>query len=230
MKRYWKLFLLITKYTSPISLHEEKAAFEPRAQRPIRPVIISGRLRTFLLTTHVHGRGTPALVSLAHLHLGWREALWNCEILCSKNTTQCPSPGLELGPLDCLPYSQNTFKRVNCEVTGLMTRMIFNYLHRFQVWALWNEPAKIKDTHLFVFSSLCSNSLWAGTSLNHARTAKSESAGEAITQGEAWAPKRQLAQPHPNAVWTICKMAAHETSLKTARRLAVYLQGLFGER
>ena len=42
----------------------------------------------------------PALISPIPIYTpGWREALWELSVL-PKNTTQCPRPGLEPGPLD----------------------------------------------------------------------------------------------------------------------------------
>ena len=42
----------------------------------------------------------PALSSPIPIYTpGWREALWELSVL-PKNTTQCPRPGLEPGPLD----------------------------------------------------------------------------------------------------------------------------------
>ena len=84
-----------------------KSAFRPR--RPIRPALNSGfrgmkRLGVFLLPPGWDAspsQGYPAALNLPVpiCTPGWREALWELSVL-PKNTTRCPRPGLEPGPLD----------------------------------------------------------------------------------------------------------------------------------
>ena len=62
------------------------------------------RLRVFLLLTEWDAspsQGYPPALNLPALSYtpGWREALWELSVL-PKNTSQCPRPGLEPGPLD----------------------------------------------------------------------------------------------------------------------------------
>ena len=77
-----------------------------RAKKPIKPERIPVSLDGML----VHRRVTPC-INFAGTHeymntSGWREAPWEKGIL-PKNTTQCPWPGLEPGPLDPEMSAQN---------------------------------------------------------------------------------------------------------------------------
>ena len=84
-----------------------KSAFRPCG--PIRPALNSGfrgmkRLGVFVLPPGWDAspsQGYPLALDLSVpicTH-GWREALWKLSVL-PKNTTQCPQPGHETGPLD----------------------------------------------------------------------------------------------------------------------------------